>query len=152
MNNRDGTPMTNSSGYQMKALAWIIPQDMVEDTDEASLRQFVEEVFIPAILMLPDVEASNAPIMDPNPTGYNVVRNWNDITDIVNIRSVIQMEVIRDTAFPNPNAWIQDSQENLYSMFTMGTITAEIARTFQLTAVHVAPDDQGIFQVQDDQE
>jgi hypothetical protein len=146
MQNMDGTPMNNSAGYQMRALGFSIPQDMVASVDEASLRTFVETVFIPAVVLLPDVETT--PIMDPNPTGYTVYRTWSDIIGVQDIRAVIQTEIITGTAFANPNQWMHDSQENVYSMFPLGGITAEVARTFQLTALHVAAADHGIFGVQ----
>jgi hypothetical protein len=143
MQNMDGTPMNNTAGYQMRALGFSIPQDMVADVDEASLRTFVE---IPAVVRLPDVET--APIMDPNPTSYTLYRTWSDIIGVQDIRAVIQTEIITGTAFANPNQWMHDSQENVYSMFPLGGITAEIARTFQMTALHVAAADHGIFGVQ----
>ena len=137
LTNRDGTPMQNSNGYQMRGIGIEIPTDAVLETTEQVIRDFINNTFIPALVQLPSMIPGREPVLGDGIEGYEQFSVWSEVTTDQDIRTFIAIELLTG-GLRNAQEWMRASRENLYSMYPLGALTNQVRVMYGLAGHHMA--------------
>jgi hypothetical protein len=120
--------------YAVKILVFALDED--EPVTQTLLETFVNETFIPALMMQDGVYETSRPTLHPT-EGYTRVAAWNEF--LGNGEGLIDLWKYhhKETSNENFPTWIKTDPVNLYSCWPVGRVPQDIKQMYVLTADHM---------------